>query len=565
MKKTKPLLLAIAIAIAGLMIAVSASTAIQTQTPQDTDLVLVKNPSDITIAGRDACSITGTLEPVEYSEGIMGATPIFPGYHPAVASDALGYLVLGFEDDQPNVWFTGGTDSGQTWAEDAIGWQIDPPPELPDVDSCGDGRYIGGMVPNYMASDGSELYKVECVNPMDISETGYSCPYWDWWDVGDGYTNFDSIAVAGYTAEDPAENTWAFGGHAITGDHGGEAGDDTIFFSYQFDETGYAWIYYWTNINGCEDSAHDIDPGNLYSYPAWTFDNEGTIDIYVNIFDFGVWEPYGEYVIHPEIGDFTIETSGNDEYIDISALNDNIIIVSQRDEDVVAYYSTDGMTTVNEAAIVTDADNPRIVHISNNTATCAFIQGSKVYYATTEDGGATWSTPELIDEPENNFVPEEYKASDVCGFGATWMNSDDGNVYFAGFGGNPPSAPDIDGKTSGKFGESYEYTFVATDPDGDDLVYYIDWGDDTFEEWIGPYASGEEVKVSHTWEREGVNSRGTTFTIKSKARDTFGLEGPWGTLDVTMPKSKARFQPLFMRLLERFPHAFPLLRTLFGL
>jgi len=552
----KPILVAIALAIAGLMIAVSASAAIQIQTPilktKKQSFVVNRNPSAV-IAGMEAAQIKGVIEPVEFFGSTPRATPVFPGYHPAVASDSLGYVVLGFEDDTPNVWFTASDDAGINWADDAIGWQIDPPPELPDVDSCGDGRFIGGMVPDYMASDGSELYKVECIDPMDISPTGYSCPYWDWWDVGDGYTNFDSIAVAGYTAEDPDENLWAFGGHAITGDHGGESGDDTNFFSYQCTDAGVAWIYRWTGLNGCEDCAHDIDPGNLYSYPAWNFDNEGTMDIYVDIFDFGTWEPYGGYQIHPEIGGLTIETTGNDDYIDISALNDNIILVSQRDGDIVAYYSTNGMTTVMESAIETDAVNPRIVHTGDDEATCIFIKGASpgsVYYSTTEDGGATWSTPEEVED--SDYVPEEYKAADVCGFGAAWMNEDDGNIYFGRIGNAPPGAPTITGPIEVQKGELTDYTFVAIDPDGDDVKYLIDWGDTSTEE-TGYEASGVSVVVSHTWAEKG------TYIITAKAQDINGLTGPEGTLTVTVPvnqpsnqqSSQQSTNPLFLKILVR--------------
>jgi len=40
----------------------------------------------------------------------------------------------------------------------------------------------------------------------------------------------------------------------------------------------------------------------------------------------------------------------------------------------------------------------------------------------------------------------------------------------------------------------------------------------------------------------------------AKAKDTYGAEGPFGTLDVTMPKNKMMMQsPFWYRVLERFP------------
>jgi outer membrane protein assembly factor BamB len=125
---------------------------------------------------------------------------------------------------------------------------------------------------------------------------------------------------------------------------------------------------------------------------------------------------------------------------------------------------------------------------------------------------------------------------------------------------NAPEAPTITGETQGYYGESYDYTFVSNDPENQDIRYYIDWGDDSYEEWIGPYSSGEEVVVSHTWDEE------KTYTISAKAKDTLDVESPWSTLKVTMPVNQHSYSfPLLQRFLECFPNAFPILRQLLEL
>ena len=85
----------------------------------------------------------------------------------------------------------------------------------------------------------------------------------------------------------------------------------------------------------------------------------------------------------------------------------------------------------------------------------------------------------------------------------------------------PPNKPTISGPASGEVGEEYDYTFVSIDPDGGYVWYYIDWGDGDFEDWFGPYLSGEEIKVSHTW-----NSIGD-YEIKVKAKDILDNESNW--------------------------------------
>ena len=125
---------------------------------------------------------------------------------------------------------------------------------------------------------------------------------------------------------------------------------------------------------------------------------------------------------------------------------------------------------------------------------------------------------------------------------------------------NPPEAPEIDGPTSGKAGTSYDYTFVATDPDNDDLTYIVDWGDDSPVELYGPAPSGTEVSANHTW------SDKNTYTVGVKARDSFGAESDTTYLEVTMPVNLQILNfPLLQKILERFPHDFPLLQLFLGL
>ncbi len=111
----------------------------------------------------------------------------------------------------------------------------------------------------------------------------------------------------------------------------------------------------------------------------------------------------------------------------------------------------------------------------------------------------------------------------------------------------PPSIPSINGPTSGKLLIKYTFTFSAIDPDNDDVYYYIDWGDNTSDYWLGPFESGKEISASHIWFKQG------NFKIRIKAKNAMGAVSDWGTSTFTIPRDKSTDNMLLYRLLERFP------------
>jgi len=133
-------------------------------------------------------------------------------------------------------------------------------------------------------------------------------------------------------------------------------------------------------------------------------------------------------------------------------------------------------------------------------------------------------------------------------------------IKMAAFDNQRPNKPTITGKTEGKIKKEYEYKIVTTDPEDNDVYYFINWGSFGYytgkieTDFIGPYASGEEVIVNHIWWYRD------NFTITVMAIDIHGGESDWGELRVTMPHSynnpfwwlvglRDRF-PLLQRLLE---------------
>jgi PKD repeat protein len=124
---------------------------------------------------------------------------------------------------------------------------------------------------------------------------------------------------------------------------------------------------------------------------------------------------------------------------------------------------------------------------------------------------------------------------------------------------SPPSTPEIQGPARGKPFVEYSYAIVATDPDLNGIFYFVDWGDNTTSGWLGPYPSGSQQMVSHNWSEKG------SFSVRVKAKDTKNAESDWGTLKVKIPfPYELPIFRFFTWLFERFPHAFPILRYLFG-
>jgi hypothetical protein len=131
-----------------------------------------------------------------------------------------------------------------------------------------------------------------------------------------------------------------------------------------------------------------------------------------------------------------------------------------------------------------------------------------------------------------------------------------------------PNPPVITGPAAGKVGKIYGYNFYITDPDGDDLIkILIEWGGSeinnyTYICWLcsgGSKPNGTIFVADHSWSTAG------SFTIRAKVWDTQDNESDWGTFSVSMPFSyNIPVLSFWERLLERFPHAFPILRYLMG-
>jgi len=121
--------------------------------------------------------------------------------------------------------------------------------------------------------------------------------------------------------------------------------------------------------------------------------------------------------------------------------------------------------------------------------------------------------------------------------------------------GDAPYNPDINGPSRGIPDEEYDYTFVTSDPNDEQVYYWIDWDDGSNTGWLGPFDSDVEITRSHIWDKRGV------YTIQAKAKNINGFESGYGELEVNIPRTRASSYLWYEWLLERFP----LLERLLGL
>jgi len=112
---------------------------------------------------------------------------------------------------------------------------------------------------------------------------------------------------------------------------------------------------------------------------------------------------------------------------------------------------------------------------------------------------------------------------------------------------NGPSIPDINGPKKVIPGIEYKYTFKSTSPLNRKVYFYVEWGDGTYNDWMGPYESGETVTIAHQWQGFG------KFIIKARAKDTENLWGTWGYFSVNNPRSNEFYNSFFLSLLDSFP------------
>ena len=158
-------------------------------------------------------------------------------------------------------------------------------------------------------------------------------------------------------------------------------------------------------------------------------------------------------------------------------------------------------------------------------------------------------------EDEGEFEVK-VKAMDENDNLSTWSNSLIITIYDT----KPPDKPIISGPSRLLPLIPYNYKFNTVDPDGENVYYWIEWGDDEIEEWIGPSRSGEVVSLSHKYTTIGAFN----ITVKAKDINDFESEMMEKQIKVSLSRSRMINNRFIFTYLEKFIALFPLLDQLLG-
>ena len=301
----------------------------------------------------------------------------------------------------------------------------------------------------------------------------------------------------------------------------------------------------------------DVDSGNPYSVPP---DNpfvgfDGLDEIYA----YGFRNPW-KFSFDKETDQLFVADVGQDlwEEIDIVISGDNYgwrIMEGNHfyDEDLLAYlgltledlefpineYSHDIGKSITGGYVYRANQNSELFgkYVFGDWSSEFLPASGKLYYLQ-ETEPDVWERYNLIVDGSNNlnryilsFGEDEQGNIYVLSKTTIGPTGETGDVRRIVPDNKKPSEPKITGTENGNIGVEYNYTIVSNDPEGEDLFYYINWGDESFQDWSGPYSSGQEVIFKHIFTKKG------TYVIQSKAKDTRSLESPWGYLIVRMPRN----------------------------
>ncbi|MBP1662409.1 MAG: hypothetical protein H6P94_658 [Thermoplasmatales archaeon] len=349
--------------------------------------------------------------------------------NPAIGAAPTGELLVGYtsviDSMENNVVWDFSTDGGQTW-DGGVYFTVEGAESHPAIDYWGsDRKGVGTMQGDYLSNNGADQHTLLATDITDTTTYELSSITWG---ASFPYSDRRIPDIAGY---DGNGISWWYGIIACVGTRASPGSVDMPIFNYAnyADET-QGWSSYFGEYSGCENAAIEIDPSNGLFYAVFDIYRTSQWDLLLirgDAHDDGTG--HIEYIAESFIGG-----TENTKYPAVDVKDNKVIILAQSDEagsqDIVCYYSDDAGVSFEKSFVAASTSDdelyPKIVSFGDD-AICTFIMNDDLYYSSTEDGGATWSAPEMVNDQAGS-VNTEYRNTDITYDGTVvWTDLRNGN------------------------------------------------------------------------------------------------------------------------------------------
>lgn len=512
------------------------------------------------------------ISSLDYTDNIAIANTFANESYPSMVMNGIdGLITYEFKDGtKPFTYLKNSIDFGQSWSNAyklkvKIGG-IDISVNSPSLSiSPINGYAYGTFLSEYNNSGVLGVFNVPDISG-NLNNIGINL--WDWSNIYAGgiylgsWWGFKDITIKYHNYNNVPWILSYIGSTNYSNYEGVGPVKNAVMYSYLGpDNPNEMWIQWEPKFGNCSNLSVAMSDDYKKIYGVSEIMNGSNVDLlfFSGIYKTDVNEPYldldyysftgFENLYHPKI-----YVKGNNIYI---AVENNL-------QEIILFKSMNGGKNWLMYNLTSDIlppnSNPRYANLFANETTlyCTFIESGNILITHSKIGIIDWSEPIQL----NNFngsVVSKYRFSEIIDMNhIVWTDdrNDNLDIYlYIPEGLIPPNTPTISGPTHFKPNQEKEFTFTTTDPNGDQIYYYIDWGDGTHSSWIGPCASGYQLKLSSLWTYKA------KFIIKCKAKDTNGMESNYGILDISTLRSKT-LNSNFIILLQNHPNFFPILQKL---